>query len=173
MVLGGTIFNRTYSADSNLAGAVASSWGTKLSQPAPTAAYWKNQLVTEQVQRDGQTYKQQVNKLVPVYLPLDSTRVNVVLNLDHRQKGLLWYSTYAVDFSGAYKFRNTSASNESVDLQLKFPAAQAVYDNLTVTIDDKPVPIRTDSGGVAVTVPLVAGQTAAVTFSYRSQGMES
>jgi inner membrane protein involved in colicin E2 resistance len=173
MILGGTIFSRTYSADSNLASAVASSWGTKQSQSAPTAAYWTNKLVTQQVQQNGQTYDQQVNKLVPTYLPLDSSRVNVVLNLDHRQKGLLWYSTYTVDFSGAYKFRNSSATDQSVDFLLKFPASQAVYDNLTVTVDDKPVPVRTDSSGVTATVPVAATQTAAVTFSYRSQGMES
>jgi inner membrane protein involved in colicin E2 resistance len=173
MILGGTIFSRTYSADSNLASAVASSWGTKQSQAAPAAAYWTEKLITEPLQQNGQTYDQQVNKLVPTYLPLDSSRVNVVLNLDHRQKGLLWYSTYTVDFSGAYKFRNSSATDQSVDFLLKFPASQAVYDNLTVTVDDKPVPVRTDSSGVTATVPVAASQTAAVTFSYRSQGMES
>jgi inner membrane protein involved in colicin E2 resistance len=173
MILGGTIFQRTYSADSNLASAVASSWGSKQSQSAPTATYWTEELVTEQVQQNGRTYDRQVKKQVPTVMPLDSSRVNVVLNLDHRQKGLLWYSTYAVDFSGAYKFRNTSASDQPVDFQLKFPASQAVYDNLTVTVDDKLVPIRTDSSSVIARVPVAAGQTAAVAFSYRSQGMES
>jgi len=173
MILGATIFSRTYSASGHLDEKVASSWGTQQKQTPPTAAYWTERLVTEQVQENGQTFNREVKKSVPTALPLESSRVNVALNLDYRQKGLLWYSTYAVDFAGAYKFRNTSATNEQVDFQLKFPASQAVYDDLTVMVDDKPVPIRTDSSGVTATVPLEAGQTAAVTFSYRSQGMES
>src|ERR1700733_6616975 len=173
MILGATIFSRTYSASGHLDEKVASSWGTRQTQTPPTAAYWTEKLMTEQVQENGQTYNREVKKSVPTTLPLESSRVNVALNLDYRQKGLLWYSTYAVDFAGAYKFRNTGATNEQVDFQLKFPASQAVYDDLTVMIDDKPVPIRTNSSGVTATVPLEAGQTAAVTFSYRSQGMES
>lgn len=173
MILGATIFSRTYSADGHLEEKVASSWGTKQTQAPPTASYWTEKVVSEQVQENGQIYNREVKKSVPTALPLESSRVNVALNLDYRQKGLLWYSTYAVNFAGAYKFRNTSAANEQVDFQLKFPASQAVYDDLTVMVDDKPVPIRTNSNGVTATVPLGAGQTAAVTFSYRSQGMES
>ncbi len=173
MILGATIFSRTYSADSNLASKVASSWGTRQTQTPPTAVYWKETTVTEQVQENGRAVEQQVKRSVPVALPLESSRISVNLNLNHRQKGLLWYSTYAVDFAGGYKFRNTSQQEESVDFQLKFPAAQAVYDDLRVMINDNPAPIRSDSSGVTATVPLAAGQTAAVTFSYRSQGMES
>jgi len=40
-------------------------------------------------------------------------------------------------------------------------------------VDDKPVAVRTDKDGVSATLPLEAGQTAAVTVSYRSQGRES
>ena len=46
--------------------------------------------------------------------------------------------------SSAIRAGRTSRSN----FQLKFPASQAVYDDLTVTVDDKPVPVRSDSSGV-------------------------
>jgi len=173
MILGATIFSRTYSASGHLAEKVASSWGTQQTQSPPTAAYWTEKLVTEQVQENGRASDREVKKLVRTALPLESSRVNVGLNLDYRQKGLLWYSTYAVDFAGVYKFQNDSGNDRQVDLQLKFPASQAVYDDLTVMVDDKPVAIRSDSGGVTATVPLAAGQAAAVKFSYRSRGMES
>lgn len=173
MILGGTIFSRTYSAEGRLQEKVASSWGTQQTQTPPTATYWTEDIVSERVQENGQSVERQVKKAVPNYLPLESSRVNVVLDLNHRQKGLLWYSTYTVDFAGAYKFRNTSAKDEWVNFLLKFPASQAVYDDLAVTIDDKPAPVRAGSNGATATVQLAAGQTAAVTFSYRSQGMES
>lgn len=173
MILGGTIFSRTYSAGDHLADKVASSWGTKQTQCAPTAVGTSEVLASESYEKNGQSYERKVKKEIATALPLESSRVNVSLNLDHRQKGLLWYSTYTVDFAGGYKFLNNTAAEQNVDFQLKFPASQAVYDNLTVMVDDKPVPIRTDSSGVTATVPLEAGQAAAVTFAYRSQGMES
>src|SRR5262249_49734253 len=63
--------------------------------------------------------------------------------------------------------------DEAISFSLKFPAAQAVYDDLTVLVDGKPVPVTTDSHGVTGTASLAAGQEAVATFSYRSQGMES
>src|SRR5262249_50925051 len=92
---------------------------------------------------------------------------------DPRQKGLLWYSTYAVDFSGAYSFRNNSAEEKPICLRLKFPASQAVYDDLTVLINGQPVTVTTDNNGVSVSTSVAAGQPVAVSFAYRSQGMES
>jgi hypothetical protein len=106
-------------------------------------------------------------------LPLESSRINAVLHLDHRQKGLLWYSTYAVDFSGVYRFTNTSSHDEAVSFQMKFPAAQAVYDDLTVLVDGQPASIRTDSNGATATATVPAGKPVALNFSYRSQGMGS
>src|SRR5579859_6673578 len=82
MILGATIFSRTYSANGHLDDKVASSWGTKQTQTPPTAAYWTEKLVTEQVQENGRTFDREVKKSVPTALPLESSRVNVALNLD-------------------------------------------------------------------------------------------
>ena len=173
LILGATIFSRTYAAGARLDERVASSWGSKQRQAPPTASYGMEQLVSEQVEANGQTFDRRAKKSVLVPLPLESSRVNVGLNLDYRQKGLLWYSTYAVDFAGTYKFHNTSAKDESVEVELKYPASRAVYDDLVATVDGKPASIRTYSNRAMVTVPMSAGQTSEVSFSYRSQGMES
>jgi hypothetical protein len=108
-----------------------------------------------------------------MWLPLESSRVNVALHLDPRQKGLLWYNTYAVTFNGVYVFRNTSANAEAVSFRLRFPAEQAVYDDLTVLLDGNAMPITTDSSGATATANLAPGQSITAAFSYRSQGMES
>lgn len=172
LILGATIFSRTYSAESHLDEKVTSSWGAQQTQTPPIARYWTEKTVTEKVQENGQTIDRQVNRSVPTQLPLESSMINVALDLNYRQKGLLWYSTYAVDFGGAYKFQNNSGKDQSVDVQLKFPAAQAIYDGLAVTVDGKPMPLHTDGSGATVTIPMSAGQTAEVAFSYRSQGMD-
>ena len=85
-------------------------------------------------------------------LPLESSAIDVALDLEHRQKGLLWYSTYKVGFSGVYGFRNTSDKEEAVDFTLKFPTAQAMYDDLTFMVDGNAVPVssqrrRSDGNG--------------------------
>src|SRR5229473_1927933 len=118
-ILGATIFDRTYSSDNASADRVASTWGSAQNQSPPTAS---------------------VESLLPKQeLPLESSHINVDLNLEHRQKGLLWYSTYKVAFGGAYSFRNTSDKDQNVTFALNFPTAQAIYDDLVFTVDDSPV----------------------------------
>ena len=173
MILGGTIFSRTYSAGDRLENKVAASWGSPQVQLPPTATYWVNRTRTEETIDHGQKVSREVSEAVPVGLPVESSRVNVAIHLDPRQKGLLWYSTYAVEFAGAYSFRNTAAQDQQVSFQLKFPAAQAVYDDLAIVVDGKALPITTDSSGARVTATVPAGQALPVTFSYRSQGMGS
>jgi hypothetical protein len=173
MILGGTIFSRTYSAGDRLENKVAASWGSPQVQLPPTATYWVERTHTEESTENGQKVTRQVTGPVAAGLPVESSRVNVAVRLDPRQKGLLWYSTYAVDFSGAYSFRNSTAQDQSVSFRLKFPASQAVYDDLAILVDGKPLPITTDSSGARVSATVAAGQALPVTFSYRSQGMGS
>ena len=173
MILGGTIFSRTYSADEHLGNKVAASWGSKQTQTPPSATYWTTTSRTEEVIENGQRISRQVNQSNSVRLPLESSRVKVALDLKHRQKGLLWYSTYAVDFSGEYAFRNSASQDQNVSFQLRLPAQQAVYDSLTVQVDGKPAVITTSSNSASTWAIVPAGEAATVTFAYRSQGMDS
>lgn len=67
----------------------------------------------------GKTEKETVTTA----LPLARSRVDVGLHLEHRRKGLLWYSTYMVTFQGVYAFRNPSEHDEEVIFALDFPAS--------------------------------------------------
>jgi len=173
IILGATVFSRTYSVGDRLEDKVSASWGSKQVQTAPTAAYFVPQTHTVQEHQDGRDVTRTVTEQVPVPVPLDSSRISVALNLDYRQKGLLWYSTYGVNFAGVYDFRNTSPKDESVTFRLKFPAAQAVYDDLSVQTDGQSLPVKTDSSGVAATVLVPAGKVVPVTFAYKSRGLDS
>ncbi len=173
-ILGGTIFSRTYSPRSgSLSGAVASNWGTPQTQVPPSASYSVSQVKTEFHSEDGKTISRDVTEQIEHPLPLESSRVDVQLNLEHRQKGLLWYSTYAVNFSGLYTFRNDTAEEESVTFLLDFPAAQAIYDDLTVLIDGHAAAITTGAGHATALATLPAGKSSVLTFAYRSQGLDS
>ncbi len=104
-------------------------------------------------------------------LPLESSKIDVDLDLQHRQKGLLWYSTYKVRFSGVYGFRNTSDKEQIVDFKLQFPTAQAIYDNLIFTVDGNNVPLTNQKNAAITAFKVAAGQTAQLAIGYSSQGL--
>ena len=71
-------------------------------------------------------------------LELAGSKVNVALDLEHRQKGLLWYSTYKVVFAADYELKNTT-DVENVDFVVTLPTAQASFDEMIVAVDGAPV----------------------------------
>ena len=133
-------------------------------------------LVIELVERDadGQVVKRTVVRQVPEWfaVPLDATRASARLELAHRQKGLLWFSTYEVRFDGAYTFRNSDAERRTVRVRLPLPATNALFDDVAVTLNGAPVQQQGDLGSeLAITTVVEPG--AAVTFGarYRSRGL--
>ena len=173
IVLGSTIFSRTYGANQQLQGHVASTWGTSQEQSPPTAHYTVSEQTSSTTVENGKlvVHNDKVEHQIP--LPLDSSRIRVKINLDPRQKGLLWYSTYAVDFGGDYVFRNPSAESQSVSFRLNFPAQKAIYDGLQMKINDQLVPPATDEQGTVVIATIPPQSTANLHVAYRSQGLDS
>ena len=170
-ILGVTLFSRTYDSGLVSSNQVASLWGTAQNQAPPTASY----KTTTTKQQAGIEMGVQVVRTVSedhfTDLPLESSKIDVDLDLQHRQKGLLWYSTYKVRFSGVYGFRNTSDKEQIVDFKLRFPTAQAIYDNLTFTVDGNNVPISNQQNAATTSFKVAAGQTAQVAVGYSSQGV--
>ena len=134
-ILGGTIFTRTYSLDAVAENRVASTWGTSQNQSPPKASFTTFVPKQEETTENGKKIVKTTQQEVTTTLPLESSLINVALDLEHRQKGLLWYNTYKVDFSGMYGFRNTSSKEETVNFTLSFPTTKAIYDNLVFTVD--------------------------------------
>ena len=155
-ILGGTILTRTYSSEYVSSSRVESTWGTKHDQSPPTVFFKTQVQKNEETTENGKKVMKTVTEDVYTTLPLESSKVDVNLNLEHRQKGLLWYSTYKVDFAGNYTFLNPSDKEQSVEFDLEFPTTQAIYDNLTFTIDGKPAALTTQEK-LATTVVKIAG----------------
>lgn len=170
-VLGGTIFSRTYSLDEIAENRVASTWGAPQNQAPPLASF--KQLVErkEESTENGKKIVKTVNDEVTIGLPLESSAVDVALDLEHRQKGLLWYSTYKVAFAGNYGFRNTSDKEQDVTFVLNFPASKAIYDDLIFTVNGQTIPVTNEQNSALGHVKLQAGETAQLAVGYRSQGL--
>ena len=159
-ILAATIHARTWNRGPMLRGRVESNWGGPHAQRNPTARIELPPAAANVPTRQ-------------ISVTPDSTRAEADLHLQHRQKGLLWYSTYAVVFSGRWTFRNPSEGARAVTFEFPFPAAKAIYDDLVFTIDGKPADLKLDSSGATATVPAAPGQVLTLETRYRSQGLES
>lgn len=170
-ILGGTIFSRTYDSNNRSSGQVESLWGTPQNQTPPKASFVQVNIKNEESLENGKKIVRKVEEKVEVPLPLDSSRIDVALDLDHRQKGLLWYSTYKVNYGGVYTFHNTSDKEQAVTFTLSFPASQAIYDDLVFNIDDVPMTITNEKNSVSGIAKIAAGKTATLKLGYHSQGL--
>ncbi|HKW87798.1 MAG TPA: inner membrane CreD family protein [Candidatus Acidoferrales bacterium] len=173
VVLGSALLVRTYTASDTLGGQVQSIWGAPQVQAPPTATYTVTTTKTVETTQNGVTARHVEEQHTDVQLPLDSSAINVDLGVDYRQKGLLWYSTYRSGFSGTYVFRNPTSSAQDVTFRFPLPAKQAIYDDVLVTADNKPLPLATANGVLSASSPIPAGATMALHVGYRSQGLDT
>ena len=170
-ILGGTIFARTYDSAASADNRVTSTWGAPQDQAPPTASFRESVARNEESTENGKKIVKTIQEEVTTSLPLESSAVDVALDLEHRQKGLLWYSTYKVAFAGNYAFRNTSDKERTVNFVLNFPSSKAIYDDLVFTVDGAPVAVRNEQNAAIGSVKVPAGQFARLAVGYRSQGL--
>jgi inner membrane protein involved in colicin E2 resistance len=173
MILGTTIFSRTYGSTEQLQGHVASTWGMPQQQSPPTATYMFTDVVNSTTVENGKVMVHSENVRRQVPLPVEASRIHVNFHLTPRQKGLLWYSTYAVDFAGDYAFRNNTELPQTVDFRLKFPAQKAIYDGLQMKVNEQTVALTTDAQGTEGRATVSPGDTVSLHVAYRSQGLDS
>jgi inner membrane protein involved in colicin E2 resistance len=171
-ILGSSIMIRTATADNGLGPRVASTWGAPQQQTPPIA--FTSRTVQQQVREttDRGVTTKTVEETVDTPLPLEQSRVNVVLKLEQRQKGLLWFPTYRVDFRGGYLFRNSTATDD-VTLKLALPVPEAIYDDLVMRADGQNLPVTVAGGAISATIKRPPGALIRLDVGYRSQGMET
>ncbi len=179
VALGATIFARTQQSQRQLTGRVSSTWGSRQAQPAPFA-YTLGPVVSAELDpaarpvegrpappmRDAAPTGRQRN-----HLALEQTRARANLSLDHRRKGLLWYSTYAITFDGSFNFRNTTGS-DSVVFEFPLPASQAIYDDIRVLLNGAPAEYAARGQSLVTSAVLRRGETATLAVAYRSHGLD-
>ncbi len=152
-VLAGTVDYRTNNSGEALSMQVEGLWGGPQAQLAPT-------FIAEAGGKRNE-------------LDLLGSDIKADFKLDQRRKGLLWYATYTVDFSGEYRVKNTSSTPATATFALEFPSPEGQYDGFTVSVDGKPVPVTYGSGSASATFRMPAGASAAITTGYHTQGLDS
>jgi inner membrane protein CreD len=175
VALGSTITYRTDSQDATLRREVGELWGTPLEQRAPRASL----VVERQVQSEktDQLTKKKIVEQVTVTekydAPLVSSDIRVGFELDQRQKGLLWYSTYRVRLAADYSFESLRDERGEMVLNFAFPAANGLYDEFKFEVDGKTVPFtRQDANLLVARLPCEARGRHRLTVNYYSQGLD-
>jgi inner membrane protein involved in colicin E2 resistance len=173
MILGTSVGVRSRMQDEKLKRVVGQIWGAPQRQQAPEVYFKTTREVEVKTASDGKTTTETKTETTTHRLDLQASRIEVNLGLEYRRKGLLWYSTYCVGFSGAYDVLNDTGEAREIRVAFAFPNKQAVYDDFKVTVDGREVrDLRLNEGRVVQKVRLEPGQRVEVAFSYRSQGMD-
>jgi inner membrane protein involved in colicin E2 resistance len=172
-ILSATIYSRTQSQDSSLRGTIATNWGSPQEASPPIAQFSHKETHKNMTKVDGRIVETEVESLVVTPLPLDASHLNVALDLEHRQKGLMWYSTYRVSFAGTYAYRNPSAQHEQVTFRLRLPAANAIYDGLQIAIDGRALDVANQGNTAIASTDVAPNATVQLAVAYRSQGLDT
>lgn len=161
IILAGVVKLRTDDQDTKLRKAVAQLWGSEQTQLAPS-------VYCKPTSTSGNRGNQGLQNL-----PLEASDIKVDLKLEHRKKGLLWYSTYRVAFSGKYQVINNSDNPREIFLNFKFPTKGAVYDKFRFAVGGEEIrDIDLHLGNITKSMQLSQGQSEDVEISYESQGLE-
>jgi hypothetical protein len=190
-ILGGSVHIRTSTMDRVGTGMVTELWGEHQVQDTPSAYYVERTEVpvydTEKVidydeygnaiyarKIDERTGEPEVDFVEAYdYFDLAGSDIRVNLDLEHRKKGLLWYSTYTVDFEGKYAIENPRDEETEVFVHFDFPAENTIFDDFKFELAGEEQPVPGDlSAGITAGTTLAPGEATEAVITYRSQGLE-
>lgn len=164
---GGPMVQRPPSGHIALANAVP--WATSPGAPSPSA-----QADSRSSGSVGGTQSAEAAKEREIDASLEASSLAVKLAIEQRQKGLLWFPTYAVDFVGRYTFQNPSAERATLIVRFPLEAQNALYDGFEVVRDDGATVATSVVGGIAEwRDPIGPKQQRTYRLKYRSRGTSS
>jgi len=177
LFLGSSVHHRSGEADQRLADEVSRLWGGRHEQLPPEI--WVERpgqeiKTVEEKNGDGTTTTRKVAREVTrrVAVPLESSRVEMTIDLVPRQKGLLWYDTWSGAYRARYTFHNPDREDRRMGIRLAFPSSQAIYDGFRLLLNGDELPFGGDLEKDASTVVrLPAGGAAELEVGYRTRGL--
>jgi hypothetical protein len=177
VVLGGTLVHRTDQAKDFGTGAVGELWGTEQYQNAPRFYY----MVTREVEvaadepAEGGKPSPPKTQIIEeaVFVEPSQADVDASLRLHHRKKGLLWFSTYVVEYRSTYRLANDADEPREIFVEYSFPATNALYDDFTFRFKDREVEFPSaGTDYIVASAELAPGETADVVIGYKSPGLD-
>jgi hypothetical protein len=164
LILASTLTQRTSDSDTDQRAALGTLGGSPQTQTIPDFYYDVSAAPPSgpRVRHNASTQTTQVSP--------ESSNVLVDLELEQREKGLLWYSTYAVSFESTYAVRNPGAAG-TLRFVMPLPAQDATFDGVTVTVGGAQLPAKTQAGVLTGSITAAARATTLVRIAYQSHGL--
>ncbi|MFN0125962.1 MAG: inner membrane CreD family protein [Verrucomicrobiales bacterium] len=157
IILGTAMQLRTGAQGTQLASEVTTVWGPALRQSHPTAYYRSAASATGK------------KELQPTL-----SKVTVDLRYEPKQRGLLWYRTYAAKFSANYEITNPTPVTQTVYVRFELPTKEGSFHNFSFTVGDagkrEALP---ENGAITQAVSIAPGASAPVTVAYDARGKDA
>ena len=154
-ILGGALTMRTQTANAQLSKAVAGNWGQPMSQVHPRAFY---------ISPTAARAKREIQP--------ETSKIEVDLKSDPKQKGLLWYRTYVVDFAGEYLVKNPTPISQTIYVTFQFPAEDIRFDRFSFRLGETETGKSPANGEITEAVILESGAEIPVRLTYTAAGMD-
>jgi hypothetical protein len=145
---------RSNTSNAQLSPEVVKNWGPELTQQHPALFY--ESPTAGRTRRDIQP---------------ERSDVRVTLAYEPKQKGLLWYRTYFVDFAADYVVKNPTPITQTIYVAFRFPAAEARYDQFSLQFGEKLTDKAPVDGVIRESLQLAAGAQVPLKVKYRATGM--
>jgi hypothetical protein len=163
VVLGSAVMVRSGEASSEITREVQQLWGPPMEQLPPRALLPAPPADAQQGQPPADVVAQSVH--------LDGSDIAVGLQLTHRQKGLLWFPTYEIEFKARYAFVNDLEDEATYVLEFPLQSSEVVYDGFAVTDEaGQPIDVTIREGSARWQVKFEAGERREFGVAYRSRG---
>jgi hypothetical protein len=179
LILGSTLMSRSGGFSDELTPEVYRLWGPPLEQHPPTAQFTEIQNhreMTTVVDTQGISHQSTVEKedRIEVPIPIAGSKIQAQLQIEYRRKGLLWFSTYGVDFSGDYTFVNRSGAARDVSVFFPIDKQNVGLDGFSVRDSNgKEVTWTVGPEGASWPVYMKVGETVRFVIAYHSRGTGS
>ncbi len=177
-LLGASVHSRTRESRAAGTGDVSQLWGDKHVQLAPRLYSLRERTVSGagplgDEHNGPQTQQERViTERIPI--PPDHSRVAVDLAVDHRKRGLLWFDTYTVSFTGKYTAQVPDDPQGPLYAGFSLPSTAAIYDDFSLQING--VETALDPGlshELRAQLNAQPGQKVMIDVRYRSRGLDT
>ncbi len=173
-ILGGITMSRSTARTSSMKTDVEQLWGSRIDQRAPEAYHVITERRLTETNDNGKTVKEYKDYDVKIFQDLSGTTINAKMKSDYRKRGLIWYSTFTIEFSAAYVVTNTTGQRQDLLFDFFFPNAKGSYDKFVFSVNgiaiERPENIN---GTITARLDLKPGESAEVSVGYVTHGMDS
>jgi inner membrane protein involved in colicin E2 resistance len=171
LFLGTTLTIRTSEQQTDARQSVGELWGGDQIQKAPIVE--RLDMNTRRVVKatDGVEVVESTETSAWVPIPLSGTEIQTRFQLDHRRKGLLWFSTYGVDFDGRYSIRNTIEEPVTVRIRFALPSGSRMLDDFRFRVGGEDLDLPVQDAQVTQELTIGPGEEAGFDVAYRTQGV--